>query len=188
MAFIFENTKIPEVLIISPQVHSDCRGYFMETYNKELFALNGIKTDFVQVNESSSYRGVLRGLHFQKKHTQGKLIRIIQGEVFDVAVDVRPGSNTFGQWVGVTLSNEKKNMVWIPAGFAHGFLALSDIALLDYKCTDYYDPSNEGGIPWDDPSIAIAWPKLDCEYSISEKDQKHIEFKNQCFDWAAKYL
>jgi len=188
MAFQFEETKIPGVFMIQPQVFADSRGYFMETYKKEQFADHGIDAEFVQDNESSSTKGVLRGLHFQKTHTQGKLVRVTHGEVFDVAVDVRPGSVTYGQWVGVTLSAGKKNMCYIPAGFAHGFLVLSDTAELVYKCTDVYDPDGEGGIPWNDAGIGVEWPKLDCEYKISEKDGKHPGFKDQDFSWAEKWL
>lgn len=187
MAFTFEKTKIPGVVIIQPQVFGDSRGYFMETYKKGLFAEAGINKDFVQDNESSSTKGVLRGLHFQKNHTQGKLVRVTHGKVFDVAVDVRPGSPTYSKWVGVTLSAEKKNMFYIPEGFAHGFLVLSDTAEFIYKCTDVYDPTSEGGIPWNDPDIAIDWPILDCEYKTSDKDERHLSFKNQSFDWAAKW-
>ena len=188
MAFQFEETKIKGVFIIQPQVFGDSRGYFMETYKKEQFAEHGIDAEFVQDNESSSTKGVLRGLHFQKTHTQGKLVRVTHGEVFDVAVDVRPGSETYGQWVGVTLSSEKKNMFYVPAGFAHGFLVLSDIAEFVYKCTDVYDPSGEGGIPWNDESIGIDWPKLDVPYKTSEKDGKHPGFNEQNFDWAARFV
>lgn len=188
MAFTFEKTKLPGVMIIQPQVFGDSRGYFMETYKKNLFAEVGIDKEFVQDNESSSTKGVLRGLHFQKNHTQGKLVRVTHGEVFDVAVDVRPGSEAYGQWVGVTLSSEKKNMFYIPEGFAHGFLVLSDTAEFVYKCTDVYDPESDGGIPWNDPDIAVDWPKLDCEYKTSEKDEKHPAFKDQDFSWAEKWL
>lgn len=187
MAFNFIPTRIKDVVVIEPQVFGDSRGYFMETYKKELFAEAGIDREFVQDNESSSTKGVLRGLHFQKKHTQGKLVRVTKGEVFDVAVDVRPGSETFGQWVGVTLSSEKKNMLYIPEGFGHGFLVVSDTAEFVYKCTDVYEPSSEGGIPWNDPAIAIEWPKLDCEYKTSEKDEKHPLFMEQDFGWAEKW-
>lgn len=187
MAFTFEKTKIPGVVIIQPQVFGDSRGYFMETYKKQPYAEAGIDKEFVQDNESSSSKGVLRGLHFQKNHTQGKLVRVTHGEVFDVAVDVRPGSETYGQWVGVTLSSEKKNMLFVPPGFAHGFLVLSDSATFTYKCTDVYDPTSEGGIPWDDPDLAIQWPKLDIPYKTSEKDDKHPSFKEQSFEWAEKW-
>ena len=188
MAFTFEKTKLPGVVIIQPKVFGDNRGYFMETYKKTDYEAAGIDREFVQDNESSSTQGVLRGLHFQKDHTQGKLVRVTHGEVFDVAVDVRPGSETYGQWVGATLSSEKKNMIYIPEGFAHGFLVLSDTAEFVYKCTDVYDPSSEGGIPWNDPAIAVDWPKLDCPYKTSEKDEKHESFAAQDFSWAAKWL
>ncbi len=187
MAFTFEKTKIPGVVIIQPKVFGDSRGYFMETYKKVDFVEAGIDKEFVQDNESSSVKGVLRGLHFQKEHTQGKLVRVTHGEVFDIAVDVRPGSKTYGQWVGVTLSSEKKNMFYIPEGFAHGFLVLSDTAEFVYKCTDIYDPNSEGGIPWNDPDINVEWPKLDVPYKTSEKDEKHPGFKAQSFEWAAKW-
>ena len=188
MAFTFEKTKLPGVVVIQPKIFGDSRGYFMETYKKGDFAAEGIDKEFVQDNESSSTKGVLRGLHFQKEHTQGKLVRVTHGEVFDVAVDVRPGSETFGQWVGVTLSSEKKNMLYVPEGFAHGFLVLSDTAEFVYKCTDVYDPSAEGGIPWNDPDINVEWPKLDVPYKTSEKDEKHPGFKAQSFEWAEKWL
>ena len=188
MAFRFLKTKIPEVRLIEPQVFGDSRGYFTETFKAPDFEAAGIPWSFVQDNESSSTKGVLRGLHFQKAHTQGKLVRVTNGEVFDVAVDVRPGSATFGQWVGAVLSSEKKNMLWIPQGFAHGFLVLSDTAQFVYKCTDVYDPSSEGGIPWNDADIAIDWPKLDVAYRISAKDEKHPGFSRQSFDWAEKWL
>lgn len=188
MAFTFEKTKLPGVIIIQPQVFGDARGYFMETFKKTDYEAVGIDKEFVQDNESSSTKGVLRGLHFQKVHTQGKLVRVTHGEVFDVAVDVRPGSSTYGQWEGVILSSEKKNMFYIPEGFAHGFLVLSDTAEFVYKCTDVYDPSSEGGIPWNDPTIAVEWPKLDVPYKTSEKDEKHEGFAKQDFSWATKWL
>ena len=187
MSFTFEKTKIPGVVIIQPKVFGDNRGYFMETYKKNDYTAAGITREFVQDNESSSTKGVLRGLHFQKEHTQGKLVRVTHGEVFDVAVDVRPESETYGQWVGVTLSSEKKNMLYIPEGFAHGFLVLSDIAEFVYKCTDVYDPSSEGGIPWNDSDINVEWPKLDVPYKTSEKDEKHESFRDQSFEWAKKW-
>ena len=188
MAFTFDKTKLAGVVVIQPQVFGDSRGYFMETYKRSDYAAAGIDKEFVQDNESSSTKGVLRGLHFQKNHTQGKLVRVTKGVVFDVAVDVRPGSETYGQWVGEVLSSEKKNMLYIPEGFAHGFLVLSDTAEFVYKCTDVYDPTSEGGIPWNDSSIAIDWPKLDCEYRTSEKDEKHESFIDQDFSWAKKWL
>ena len=188
MSFQFEEQNIPGVFVIKPQVFGDNRGYFMETYKKEIFETYGICGEFVQDNESCSTKGVLRGLHFQKEHTQGKLVRVTSGSVFDVAVDVRPGSATFGQYVGVTLSSELKNMFWVPPGFAHGFLVLTDSAAFVYKCTDIYDPKSEGGIPWNDPLIAVQWPKLECEYKTSERDGKHPGFAEQSFKWAEKYL
>ncbi len=188
MSFTFEEQKIRGVFVIKPQVFGDARGYFMETFKKADFEEHGIPTEFVQDNESSSSKGVLRGLHFQKNHTQGKLVRVSQGRVFDVAVDVRPGSKTYGEWCGVELSSEEKNMFWIPAGFAHGFLVLSDTAVFTYKCTDVYDPASEGGIPWNDPTVNVEWPKLDVDYKTSEKDGKHEKFKDQDFSWAKKWL
>lgn len=188
MAFDFKELAIKGVYLITPQVFGDPRGYFMETYKKEPFAEHGIVGEFVQDNESSSTKGVLRGLHFQTRHTQGKLVRVTEGRVFDVAVDVRPGSATFGKWVGEELDDVKKQMLWIPPGFAHGFLVLSDMASFVYKCTDLYDPKAEGGIPWNDPDIAVAWPELDIPYKTSEKDAKHPGFLDQDFSWAEKYL
>ena len=156
--FTFTQTEIPGVVVIEPQVFGDDRGYFMETYQKDQFAEAGIDKEFVQDNQSRSTRGVLRGLHFQKNHTQGKLVRVTRGEVYDVAVDCRPNSATFGKWVGVTLSEENKKMFYIPEGFAHGFLVLSDVAEFCYKCTDVYDPTSEGGIPYDDPPSTSSGP------------------------------
>ena len=185
--FVFEKTAIDGVLVITPNVHGDDRGYFMETYQKDLFAPHGIDKEFVQDNQSRSSKGVLRGLHFQTDHTQGKLVRVTMGSVFDVAVDVRPGSETFGKYVGVILTAENKKMFWVPEAFAHGFLVLEGPAEFSYKCTDVYTPSAEGGIPYDDPDIAIEWPKLDCEYVTSPKDKEHAAFKDQDFEWAKKY-
>ncbi len=185
--FTFEKTKIPDVMIITPQVFGDSRGYFLETYKDTDFEAAGIHGPFVQDNESSSSKGVLRGLHFQKNHTQGKLVRVTSGRVLDVAVDVRPGSPTFGQYVSVELDAESKRMFWIPQGFAHGFLVLSEQATFTYKCTDVYDPTSEGGIPWNDPTLAIDWPKLDIPYKTSAKDGKHPAFTEQDYSWAEKY-
>ncbi len=187
-SFAFEETEISGVWIISPEVFGDERGYFMETYQKDLFAPYGIDKEFVQDNQSRSGKGVLRGLHFQTEHTQGKLVRVTSGKVYDVAVDVRPGSPTFGKYVGVTLSSDNKKMFWIPEGFAHGFLVLEGPAEFTYKCTDIYDPSSEGGIPWNDPDIGIEWPELDCEYKTSNKDKLYKGFKAQEFLWAEKYI
>lgn len=185
--FRFENTDLPGVIIIYPNVHGDSRGYFMETYQKDLFEKAGITREFVQDNESSSSKGVLRGLHFQKHHTQGKLVRVTRGKVFDVAVDCRPNSPSFGKWTGVILDEEVKNMFYIPEGFAHGFLVLSDQAEFVYKCTDIYDPESEGGIPWNDPTINVQWPRLDVPYKTSAKDQEHPSFLSQTFDFFAQY-
>ena len=185
--FRFEETKIPGVVVIYPNLHGDERGYFMETYQQDLFEKAGITRPFVQDNESSSSKGVLRGLHFQKNHTQGKLVRVTRGQVFDVAVDCRPNSRTFGQWTGVTLDERIKNMFYIPEGFAHGFLVLSDMAEFVYKCTDIYDPTSEGGIPWDDPTVNVEWPKLDVPYKTSAKDKLHESFKDQKFEYFEQY-
>lgn len=149
---------------IEPAVHGDSRGYFMETYNRKDFEEFGLDMVFVQDNQSMSTKGVLRGLHFQKEYPQGKLVRVISGEVFDVAVDLRPGSKTYGQWHGVILSAEKKNQFYISEGFAHGFLVLSDEAEFCYKVTDFYRPGDEGGLAWNDPSIGIKWPGVVGEY------------------------
>ena len=152
-------TDIPGVVIIEPRVFEDSRGYFFESYSQRDFDQMVRPVRFVQDNESKSSYGVLRGLHFQKNHTQGKLVRVTKGEVYDVAVDCRPHSATFGKWVGVTLSEENKKMFYIPEGFAHGFLVLSDVAEFCYKCTDVYDPTSEGGIPYDDPTVNVQWPR-----------------------------
>ena len=185
--FTFVETGLPGVLVIEPTVFGDARGYFMETFQKEEFAAAGITDEFVQDNQSKSSRGVLRGLHFQKEHTQGKLVRVTKGEVFDVAVDCRPNSETFGKWVGVTLSEENKKQFYVPKGFAHGFLVLSDEAEFCYKCTDYYDPTAEGGIPYNDPTVNVEWPDCGCEYLLSEKDKKHEPFAAQTFDYFNKW-
>lgn len=185
--FKIEQTKLDGVFIIYQQLFIDKRGYFTETYNKADFSKLGLNVNFVQDNESSSVKGVLRGLHFQKEHTQGKLVRVVEGQVFDVAVDIRPNSKTFGEWVGVTLSAKEGNQLYIPEGFAHGFLVLSDEAKFVYKCTDFYDKSSEGGISWNDPTINIEWPKLNTEYIISDKDSIHPSFKEQSFEWTERW-
>jgi len=164
-------TKLKDMTIIEPAVFGDARGYFMETYHKAAFAEIGLTMDFVQDNQSSSGKGVLRGLHFQKTHAQGKLVRVISGEVFDVGVDLRDGSPTYGQWDGVILSAENRKMLYVPEGFAHGFLVLSDTAEFFYKCTDFYYPAFEGGIVYNDPSIGIVWPEVDGGYTLSDKDK-----------------
>ena len=152
------DTSIEGVCIIEPTVFGDNRGYFMETYHKADFEELGLNYDFVQDNQSKSKKGVLRGLHFQKENTQSKLVRCIKGSVFDVAVDLRPGSKTYGKWEGVVLTEENKKMFMIPKGFAHGFLVLSDEAEFTYKCDDVYNPSAEGGLAWNDKDVAIDWP------------------------------
>ncbi|MBU9743089.1 dTDP-4-dehydrorhamnose 3,5-epimerase [Lachnospiraceae bacterium ASD3451] len=164
--------EIEGLKIIEPKVFGDERGYFMETYNYKDYAAAGIDMEFVQDNQSMSKKGVLRGLHFQKNFPQDKLVRIIQGEVFDVAVDLRKGSKTFGKWYGVILSAQNKKQFYIPKNFAHGFYVLSEIAEFAYKCTDFYHPDDEGGLAWDDPDIGIDWPLDDkVELIISEKDR-----------------
>lgn len=152
--------EVDGLYIIQPTVHGDNRGYFMETYNQNDMAEFGLNMNFVQDNQSMSVKGVLRGLHFQKKHPQGKLVRVIKGKVFDVAVDIRKDSKTFGKWVGVELTEENKKQFYISPGFAHGFLVLSDVAEFCYKCTDFYHPDDEGGLMWNDPDIGITWPTL----------------------------
>ena len=152
-------TSLQDCVIIEPEVFGDERGFFLETFHTSRYAdLARISLPFVQDNYSRSLKGVLRGLHFQKTKPQGKLISVVRGEVYDVAVDIRKGSSAFGQWVGVILSEENKKQLWVPPGFAHGFVVLSEIADFEYKCTDYYDPSDEGSILWNDPDLAIVWP------------------------------
>jgi len=175
--FNFNKTKIDGVYIIEPKIFGDSRGYFMEIYNKEHFAEAGFNMTFVQDNESKSNKGVLRGLHFQKKHSQGKLVRVSKGEVFDVAVDLRSGSKTYGKWEGVILSEENKKQFNIPKGFAHGFLVLSEEAVFNYKCTELYFPEYEDGIMWNDSDINIEWPLNGIEnILLSEKDKIHQSF------------
>ncbi len=156
--FNFIKTSISDLYIIEPKVFGDDRGYFMESYNREAFSAEGLTMEFVQDNESSSKKGVLRGLHFQTSHVQGKLVRVTEGEVYDVAVDLRVDSKTFGKWEACYLSAENKRQFYIPEGFAHGFLVLSDRAVFNYKCTDYYCPESESGIIWNDPTVGIEWP------------------------------
>lgn len=186
--FNFIETGLPGVVVIEPAVFTDPRGYFMETYTRRDFAAGGIDREFVQDNQSKSSRGVLRGLHFQKQHPQGKLVRVVVGEVFDVAVDCRPGSPAYGRWAGVRLSAENKRMFYLPEGFAHGFLVLSDEAEFTYKCTDYYTPGDEGGVPWDDPDLAIDWPDAGAPLITSEKDRQHPGFAQQGFDYFKRWL
>lgn len=164
-------TAIPDVVLIEPAVHGDSRGFFMESYHQTKFAAQGLDQVFVQDNHSRSEKGVLRGLHYQLKHPQGKLVRVVTGEVFDVAVDIRRGSPTFGQWVGDYLSAENHKMLYVPPGFAHGFCVVSESADFLYKCTDFYDPADEQGIIWNDPQINIRWPAM--TFSLSDKDQHY---------------
>lgn len=186
---------IEGLYVIKPAVHGDARGYFMETYNQKDMEEEGLNMVFVQDNQSCSSKGVLRGLHFQKEYPQGKLVRVVRGKVYDVAVDLRSNSKTYGKWFGVELSEENKKMFYIPEGFAHGFLVLSDIAEFCYKCTDFYHPGDEGGLAWNDPEIGIDWQGVTGEYkgsasaegykmadgtplNLSEKDQKWLGLKD----------
>lgn len=192
-------TKCPieGLCVIEPTVHGDARGYFMETYNQKDMEEAGLNMVFVQDNQSCSTKGVLRGLHFQKKYPQGKLVRVVKGSVFDVAVDLRANSKTYGEWFGVELTEENKKQFYIPEGFAHGFVVLSDIAEFCYKCTDFYHPGDEGGLAWNDPEIGINWESLGIkgEYNgtasaegytmadgtplnLSDKDQKWLGLKD----------
>ena len=167
----FIETELPGLILIKPAVHSDERGYFMETWHARQFRAAGIDAEFVQDNFSLSEKGTLRGLHYQIEQAQGKLVRVVSGEVFDVAVDVRKSSPTFGQWAGHILSEENKHQAWIPPGFAHGFLVLSDTARFEYKCTDYYAPEFDRCIRWNDPDIGIDWPiPAGEEPVLSDKD------------------
>lgn len=162
-------TKLKDCFLIQPKVHSDERGFFLETFHTDRYhRLAGIKLPFVQDNHSRSSKGVLRGLHFQKTKPQGKLVRVVKGKVYDVALDIRKDSHSFGLWEGVILSEENKNQLWVPPGFAHGFLVLSEMADFEYKCTDYYDPSDEGSILWNDPDLQISWPLKNP--TLSDKD------------------
>ena len=168
-----ETCEIEGLKVITPKVFGDARGYFMETYNENDFVAAGIDVKFVQDNQSASSKGVLRGLHFQKTHPQDKLVRCINGEVFDVAVDLRKGSKTFGKWHGVLLSAENKKQFFIPKGFAHGFLVISDYAEFAYKCSDFYHPEDEGGLLWNDPEIGVEWPIPEgVELNLSDRDTK----------------
>lgn len=175
----FIKTKIPDVIVIEPQVFGDERGFFMETWQAKHFAEAGIDTAFVQDNQSRSRQGILRGLHYQIQQPQGKLVRVISGEVFDVAVDLRKSSPTFGQCVGVVLSEDNKKQLWVPPGFAHGFYVMSESADFVYKCTDYYAPEYERSLRWDDPALAIDWPLVSGQPPLlSEKDSKAVSLKD----------
>ena len=171
MPFSLSPLRLPGMFILVPRVFGDVRGYFFESWNEGEVEKLGLDLRFVQDNQSGSHRGVLRGLHFQKQHPQGKLIQVISGEVFDVAVDLRRGSDSFGAWEGTVLSAEDKKLLFIPPGFAHGYLVLSDEAVFSYKCTDYYHPEDEDGIRWDDPTIGIEWPELGMPPELSVKDR-----------------
>lgn len=174
------DTAIPDIKIIEPAVFGDERGFFMETWQQKKFdeLVAGKACHFVQDNHSKSSKGILRGLHYQTENTQGKLVRVISGEVFDVAVDIRKNSSTFGKWVGVYLSAENKRLLWIPEGFAHGFYVTSEQAEFVYKCTDYYNPAAEHSILWNDESIGIEWPIKDDSVLLSEKDKSGVLFKD----------
>ncbi len=181
--FTFTETSIKDVIVVDVKSYGDERGYFMETYKKSDFIAGGIDADFVQDNQSSSAQGVLRGLHFQIEHPQAKLVRVVSGSVFDVAVDLREGSPTYGKWEGVVLSAENRRQFFVPRGFAHGFLVLSETAEFCYKCDDVYHPGDEGGLMWNDPAIGIEWPALEGDevfdlqkIVLSEKDCAHPAF------------
>ncbi len=175
--FTFEKTAIDGVIIVHPKVHGDNRGFFMETYVEKVFREGGIDANFVQDNHSPSTYGVLRGLHFQREHTQAKLVRVVKGEVYDVAVDMRKDSPTFGKYVGVLLSAENKKQFFIPKYFAHGFLVLSEEAEFVYKVDDYYAPGSEVGLMWNDPTVGVDWPIAEgMEIKLSEKDTKNLSF------------
>lgn len=178
-------THLPGVLIFEPQMFGDKRGFFLETYREDNFKNVGIYDRFVQDNHSRSSRGVLRGLHYQLTQPQGKLVRVARGRVFDVAVDIRVGSPAFGQWYGTVLDDESMRMMYVPPGFAHGFLVLSDIADFIYKCTDYYHPESEQGILWNDPDIGIEWPEI--EVQLSAKDLGNILLKDKPENYLPRY-
>jgi dTDP-4-dehydrorhamnose 3,5-epimerase len=171
------STSLPGVVILEPRVFGDARGFFLESYNERAFAELGIAERFVQDNHSSSRRNVLRGLHYQVKQTQGKLVRVVEGEVLDVAVDVRRSSPTFGAWEAVRLSGENKRMLWIPPGFAHGFCVISEQAQVLYKATDYYAPEHERTVLWNDPDLKIKW-ELEGEPVVSAKDQRGVALRD----------
>ena len=175
---------IEGLCVITPQVFGDSRGYFTETYNYNDFAAEGIDVKFVQDNQSASTKGVLRGLHFQINHPQDKLVRVIRGEVYDVAVDLRPDSESFGKWFGVVLSAENKKQLFIPKDFAHGFLVLSEEAEFCYKVTDFYHPNDEGGIMWNDPELSVDWPlpegMTEADIKLSDKDRINPSFREVC--------
>jgi len=180
-----EAASIPGLLIVEPSVHGDERGFFMETYSRDRYAKAGIGADFVQDNLSLSAKGILRGLHLQHPRGQGKLCFVLEGEVFDVAVDVRVGSPTFGRWEGVRLSSDNKRQLYVPPGFAHGFCVMSERALFSYKCTDFYSAASEIGVAWDDPEIGIVWPLR--EPRLSTKDQQNRRLRDIPADSLPRY-
>lgn len=174
-----ERTPLADVLIVEPDIFGDDRGYFLETYNRQRYEEAGIQATFVQDNLSKSMRGTLRGLHFQRPpFEQGKLISVVAGSVFDVAVDLRRSSSTYGRWFGLTLSGTDKKQLWIPPGFAHGFLALEDDTIFSYKCTNFYSPAHDGGILWNDSDIAITWPMNSDDLILSAKDQRQPRLRD----------
>lgn len=194
MSFEFKKCDIEGLYEIQPKLFGDNRGYFLETYSERDFFAAGLTMKFVQDNQSKSTKNVLRGLHFQKLHPQGKLVRALEGKVYDVAVDLRLGSATFGKHYGVILDSEKQNMFYIPEGFAHGFCVLTDTAAFAYKCTDFYHPEDEGGLMWNDPAIAIDWesicPGITQTANLSQKDTLHPAFSldNKYFDLKGKWI
>ena len=194
MSFEFKKCSIEGLYEIQPKIFGDNRGYFLETYSEKDFFEAGLKMKFVQDNQSKSTKNVLRGLHFQTKHPQGKLVRALEGKVYDVAVDLRCGSKTFGKYSAVILSGEKQNMFYIPEGFAHGFCVLSETATFAYKCTDFYAPEDESGLMWNDPLIGIDWeavcPGITKNAILSQKDMNHPAFslENKYFDLNAKWI
>ncbi|MEH6639369.1 MAG: dTDP-4-dehydrorhamnose 3,5-epimerase [Porticoccaceae bacterium] len=178
-------TPLPGLLVLEPKIFNDKRGFFLETFREDRLQEVGIKESFVQDNQSRSGRGVIRGLHYQLTQPQGKLVRVARGEVFDVAVDIRVGSPTFGQWYGSILNEENMRMMYVPPGFAHGFLVLSEVADFIYKCTNYYHPQSEQGILWNDPEIGVEWPRVDV--TVSEKDAMNPLLKSQALDLLPVY-
>lgn len=184
--FTFRRTKLAGVIVVETKVYGDARGLFMETYKRDDFAKGGITAHFVQDNQSHSVKGVIRGLHFQKRFPQAKLIRVLTGRIFDVAVDLRPESPTYGQWDGVVLSAENRRQVFIPRGFAHGFRVLSEAADITYKCDDVWHPEDEGGLRWNDPALGIAWPATEGE-TVFEERSVVLSEKDRCYKkWSTK--
>lgn len=185
--FVFTPTRVPGIVVVEPTVFGDARGYFMETWRRQDFAAAGIDAEFVQDNQSKSHRGVLRGLHFQRENTQAKLVRVVSGEVFDVGVDLRPNSPSFGQWAGARLSAENKRQLYVPQGFGHGFLVLSEEAEFVYKCSDEYNAAAEGGVHWDDADIGIEWPLEGLKPQLSDKDLGLPGLKAQDFSFFERW-